>query len=47
MGSRDVDTVIVNGKIVMESRSFRWDTAAAYAEAREAAQKLWRAMDSL
>ncbi len=47
MGSRDVHTVIVNGAIVMEGRSFRWDAAAAYAEARLAAQKLWRNMDAL
>jgi putative selenium metabolism protein SsnA len=45
MGSRDVDTVIVNGKVVMESRSFRWDTAALYAEARVAAHALWKKMD--
>ncbi|MGO9412741.1 MAG: putative aminohydrolase SsnA [Spirochaetia bacterium] len=47
MGSRDVHTVIVNGKIVMEGRSFRLDAAAAYARAREAAQRLWRNMDAL
>ncbi|MGA2762196.1 MAG: putative aminohydrolase SsnA [Spirochaetia bacterium] len=47
MGSRDVHTVIVNGKIVMEARAFRWDAAAAYATAREAAQRLWKNMDKL
>ena len=47
MGSRDVHTVIVNGKIVMEARSFLMDTAAVYAGAREAAQRLWRNMDRL
>jgi putative selenium metabolism protein SsnA len=47
MGSRDIDTVIVNGRIVMESRSFRWDTAAVYAEARAAAKTLWQKMDKL
>ena len=47
MGSRDVHTVIVNGKIVMEARGFRWDAAAAYATAREAAQRLWKNMDTL
>jgi putative selenium metabolism protein SsnA len=47
MGSRDVHTVIINGKIVMEARSFRLDAAAVYAGAREAAQKLWRNMDAL
>ena len=30
MGSRDVHTVMVNGKIVMEARTFRMDTSAAY-----------------
>jgi putative selenium metabolism protein SsnA len=47
MGSRDVHSVIVNGKIVMEARSFQLDTAAVYAEAREAALRLWRNMDML
>jgi putative selenium metabolism protein SsnA len=47
MGSRDVHTVIVNGKVVMEGRGFRLDTAAVYAGAREAAQRLWRNMDAL
>jgi putative selenium metabolism protein SsnA len=47
MGSRDVDTVIVNGKIVMESRTFRWDTAAVYAKAQDAAKSLWQKMDRL
>lgn len=47
MGSRDVHTVMVNGKIVMEARSFRMDTAAVYAGAREAAQRLWKNMDKL
>jgi putative selenium metabolism protein SsnA len=47
MGSRDVDTVIVNGRIVMESRSFRGDTAAIYVEAQAAARALWQRMDRL
>jgi len=47
MGSRDVHTVMVNGKIVMEARTFRMDTSAAYATAREAAQRMWRNMDAL
>lgn len=45
MGSRDVDTVIVNGRIVMESRTFRWDTAPVYAAAQSAARSLWQKMD--
>jgi len=47
MGSRDVNTVIVNGKIVMENRTFPWDTAPIYAEARSAARALWQRMDRL
>jgi len=47
MGSRDVNTVIVNGKIVMENRTFPWDTAAVYAEAQSAARSLWKKMDQL
>ena len=45
MGSRDVDTVIVNGRVVMESRSFRWDTAVVYTDAQAAARALWQKMD--
>ena len=45
MGSGQVDTVIVNGRIAMEDRQFSWDTARVYAEARAAAQALWQRMD--
>jgi putative selenium metabolism protein SsnA len=47
MGSRDVNTVIVNGRIVMENRTFPWDTAPVYAEAQAAARALWQRMDRL
>jgi putative selenium metabolism protein SsnA len=47
MGSRDVNTVIVNGSIVMENRTFPWDVTPVYAEAQAAARRLWKAMDSL
>ncbi len=47
MGSRDVNTVIVNGRIVMENRTFGWDVAPVYAEARAAARTLWQKMDRL
>lgn len=47
MGSRDVNTVIVNGTIVMENRTFPWDAAPVYAEAQAAAQAMWKRMDSL
>jgi putative selenium metabolism protein SsnA len=47
MSAGQVDTVIINGKIVMENRRFSWDTAAVYREAREAARTLWRRMDEI
>ena len=47
MGSRDVNTVIVNGTIVMENRTFNVDAAAMYAEAQAAARTLWKRMDAL
>jgi len=47
MGGRDVRTVIVDGRIVMEDRRFAWDTEAAFRRAREAAKHLWDAMDGL
>jgi putative selenium metabolism protein SsnA len=47
MAGRDVQTVIVDGRIVMEDRRFPWDTAGAFRAAREAAKKLWDAMDRL
>jgi putative selenium metabolism protein SsnA len=46
-GSSDVETVVVDGKIVMENRRFGWDVSQAYARAREAAGRLWSAMDRL
>ena len=45
--SHDVETVIVNGKIVYENRAFPFDTAEIYAKSKEAAKKLWSKMDSL
>lgn len=47
MGSASVDTVIVNGKIVLENRRFPWDTQPVLAEARRQAERLWKAMDRL
>jgi putative selenium metabolism protein SsnA len=47
MGSRDVNTVIVNGRIVMEQRTFPFDATAAYAAAQVAARSLWQRMDRL
>jgi putative selenium metabolism protein SsnA len=47
MRSADVDTVIVNGRIVLEGGRFPFDTEPVYRQAREAARKLWRNMDAL
>jgi cytosine/adenosine deaminase-related metal-dependent hydrolase len=47
MNGSHVETVIVNGKIVMEKRRFPWDTDPIYKEARESALALWGAMDRL
>jgi putative selenium metabolism protein SsnA len=46
-GSADVRTVLVDGKVVMENRRFSWDVSEVYARAREAARRLWSAMDGL
>lgn len=43
--SRDVETVIVNGKIVYEERAFAFDTSGIYKEAQKVAQKLWSKMN--
>ncbi|MFP4562824.1 MAG: putative aminohydrolase SsnA [Spirochaetia bacterium] len=42
MSSRDVETVIVNGKIVYRDKSFPGDVEDIYRRAREAAEELWR-----
>ncbi len=47
MGAQDVRTVIVNGKIVMEDRSFSLDVEQVYRKAAEAAKRLWKYMDTL
>jgi putative selenium metabolism protein SsnA len=47
MSGRDVNTVIVNGRIVMEQRTFPFDSAAVYAAAQAAARSLWQRMDRL
>jgi cytosine/adenosine deaminase-related metal-dependent hydrolase len=45
--SRDVATVVVNGKVVYEDREFPFDVRECYAKARSAAQKLWKKMDRI
>ena len=47
MESHDVETVIINGNIVYENRSFPFDTEEIYEKSRLAAKKLWTKMDSL
>ncbi len=49
MSSRDVHTVIVNGRVVLRDREFTIDLdhERVYARAREAAQKLWKRIDSI
>jgi putative selenium metabolism protein SsnA len=47
MDSRDVTTVIINGKVVLENRQFAFDVSPIYANARKAAQRLWDNMDKL
>jgi cytosine/adenosine deaminase-related metal-dependent hydrolase len=44
--SHDVETVIINGKIVYENRAFPFDTEEIYEKSRLAAKKLWSKMDS-
>jgi putative selenium metabolism protein SsnA len=45
--SHDVETVIINGKLVYENRTFPFDTAEIYAKSKVAAKKLWSNMDAL
>lgn len=47
MGSKDVRTVIIEGRVVYEDRVFPFDTAEIYKGAREAAARLWKNMDQL
>lgn len=45
--SRDVETVIVNGKVVYEDRQFPFDVESIYYKAQQAAKKLWKRMNSV
>ena len=47
MSSRDVKSVMVDGKMVYEDRQFPFDTAPIYAQAQKEAQRLWQRMDAL
>ncbi|MEG6584669.1 putative aminohydrolase SsnA [Dendrosporobacter sp. 1207_IL3150] len=46
LDSRDVDTVIINGKVVLKNRQFTFDVKPIYDNARKAAQRLWDKMDT-
>ena len=47
MGSNVVDSVMVEGKLVYENRSFAFDVEPIYAEARKHAAAMWKRMDAL
>ncbi|MCK5880135.1 MAG: putative aminohydrolase SsnA [Holophagae bacterium] len=44
ISARDVDSVMVNGKLIYKNREFPFDTTKIYALARKAAAKLWKRM---
>lgn len=45
--SRDVDSVMIDGKMVYENRTFPGKVADIYREAAQAASNLWKRMDEL
>jgi len=47
MTSGDVETVIINGKVVMENREFPFDVKEIYAKAAAAAKRVWDNMDKI
>jgi cytosine/adenosine deaminase-related metal-dependent hydrolase len=47
MSSRDVETVIINGKIVYEERQFPFDIRDIYTQSQSAAKKMWERMDKI
>ncbi|VBB06679.1 metal-dependent hydrolase [Lucifera butyrica] len=47
LDSRDVETVIVNGRIILENRQFVLAVESIYKQARKAAKRLWGNMDRL
>ncbi len=47
MNSSNVETVLVDGKVVLEDRQFPFDAEKLYAEAREAAKRVWKNIDRL
>lgn len=47
MGSSVVETVMINGSIVMEDRHFPFDTRAVYEDAAGRAARMWKRMDGI
>lgn len=47
LGSNIVESVMINGKMVMEDRRFPLDTDGIYAHAREQAKRLWSRMNEI
>ncbi len=47
MDASSVHTVVINGRVVMEDRTFPFDVDAVYAEARSCAASMWKRMESL
>ena len=45
--SSDIESVIINGRIVYDKRQFPFDISEIYLNARKAAQRLWKRMDDL
>ncbi len=47
MSSNAVDSVMVEGKMVMEHRSFGFDVQEIYAKAAEVAKRVWKKVDTI
>ncbi len=47
LSSRDVKTVIVNGRIVYENRQFPFELQPVFEKAQEAARRMWRRMETI
>lgn len=47
LGSSSVESVMVNGRFVLRDRQFPFDAAKVYAEAAEAAKRVWKNVDAL
>ena len=47
MSSNCVESVIINGRLVMENRTFDFDEREIYAKAAEVAKRLWERTDKM